>query len=513
MTEFHKRSGKTRKRQQQQIEKHFTQRRRPEDHKRLKEQARRRKAEQRRGPRRRDWSEQDEDAATFERMGRRPEEGGAAPGGQGGSGAGAARGRPDTAAPSVPPRHTAPSDVASHDALAEGRSAPDTAAPASADGGEGARDTAADDMAARRTGPPDLARACPPGDPTPPSDAAAADTATDETAAADTARPLGDTTSPADAALPDIAPPDVRGLAVARLIGLSRGAARLATHEGGERDAVLGAGLAEVQQTALAVGDLVRWQEAAGTARVLEVLPRRSELCRPDPGNPHRRRVLAANVDVAVLVVSVRRPRLRAGLIDRFLVALEGSGAAPVVVLNKVDLLGDDGAERATLEQLLDPFRRLGVPCLTASAASGEGLDELARLLAGRASVFVGHSGVGKSSLLNGLDPDGRRRVHAGRDGDGKGRHTTTASSLTELPGGTLVIDTPGVRAFGLWELDRAGLRLAFPEFVAVHDGCRFRDCSHLVEPDCAVRAAVGEGVIPQTRWQAYVRIHASLDE
>ena len=299
-----------------------------------------------------------------------------------------------------------------------------------------------------------------------------------------------------------------------RVIAVARGRVQVAhlAHAGITLDLRLDADLAAVQQTAVAVGDLVRWEGRGEGARVNHVLPRRTVLARPDPGNSHRKRVLAANVDVAVLVLSVRRPAFKPGLADRFLVALAGSGVDAVIVANKTDLL-EHRDDREPIRQALAPFVALGVPALLASAESGEGLAELAAQLAGRTSVFVGHSGVGKSSLLNGLDPEGRRTVRSGRDGDGKGRHTTTSSSLTELPDGSRVIDTPGVRAFGLWHLDRRALREAFPELVEHGAGCRFGDCSHLVEPGCAVRAAVDHGTLPASRYEAYVRISSSLGD
>ncbi|MCB9898601.1 MAG: ribosome small subunit-dependent GTPase A [Planctomycetes bacterium] len=305
-----------------------------------------------------------------------------------------------------------------------------------------------------------------------------------------------------DACAPDGAREAAR---TGRVVSIARGRLTLSWTHG-----VVDAAPPSDAGTSPAVGDLVDFATREGHLRVARVHPRRSELVRSDPGNLHARRVLAANVDVAVLVLACARPAFKPGLVDRVLLALGGSGIGLVVVANKSDLL-DDGAARTAIEERLAPYPSLGVPVLLASARSGEGRDALQAHVRGRTAVFVGHSGVGKSSLLNLLDPEGRRRTRAGREGDGKGRHTTTASTLTELSDGTLVIDTPGVRAFGLWDVDAATLRDAFPELVAHAGGCRFRDCSHLVEPDCAVRAAVETGAIPRARWDAYARIHASL--
>ncbi len=279
---------------------------------------------------------------------------------------------------------------------------------------------------------------------------------------------------------------------------------------GGIVDAELSPDLAMVQQSALAVGDIVRVQGVDNHPRVVHVEARRSSLSRPDPGNAHRRRLLAANIDVAVLVLAARRPAFKPGLVDRFLVALGEEGVAPLVVANKIDLVS--AAERASIRDAFQPYAALDVPTLLLSAESGEGLGDLGRHLQGKRSVFVGHSGVGKSSLLNALDPHGERQTRAGREGDGKGRHTTTHSTLTILPNSTEVIDTPGVRAFGLWDMDREALRHAFPDFAECASACRYRDCSHLVEPECGVRQGVDSGLIAASRFASYARIHASLE-
>ncbi|TDJ71260.1 MAG: ribosome small subunit-dependent GTPase A [Planctomycetota bacterium] len=298
--------------------------------------------------------------------------------------------------------------------------------------------------------------------------------------------------------------------AEALVLSVARTRARVLV-DGETLDALLAVELASDRGTSLAVGDLVALDRPpGGPARILAVHPRRSSLSRADPGNAHRERVIAANVDVAVVVLSVKAPPLKPGLIDRFLIAVERGGVRPFLCINKLDLLEDDRELRA-VERLLEPYRAIGVGYALVSAATGAGLDDLRRALAGRTVVFVGHSGVGKSSLLNALDPDGARHVGAVRASDGKGRHTTTASMLYELPAGTRVIDTPGVRQFGLWELDQAGLLAAFPELEAIAAACRFTDCAHLSEPACAVRAAVDRGSLPRSRYDAYLRLLKAL--
>ncbi len=270
-------------------------------------------------------------------------------------------------------------------------------------------------------------------------------------------------------------------------------------------DAVLPADLTRRQQSGLAVGDEVLLEPRGDGHRVTAVLPRRSLLMRADPHDARRSRAIAANVDIVVVVVAAKAPPLHPRLIDRYLVAVERSGARAALVVNKADLLDDD--ERRDVLALLQPYRGLGVPVLTCSAADGEGIEDLRGVLAGAICVFVGQSGVGKSSLLNALHATAAARTGAVRAGDGRGRHTTSASSLYELPGDIRVIDTPGIRRFSVDDADAATLADGFAEFAPYAERCKYRDCTHTHEPGCAVIAAVRDGAIARSRYTSYRKL------
>ena len=269
-------------------------------------------------------------------------------------------------------------------------------------------------------------------------------------------------------------------------------------------DCILTPDQAKWQQSQFAVGDLVNVYKEDEIWRIQDVHPRRTKLSRPDPGSAERERVIVANVDVIVVVVSVKAPPLHPRVIDRYLIAIQRGGADAVIAVNKSDLLNSDDEEF----NLLDPYRGLA-PIIRVSAFAKNGLDDLHQHLEGKRSAFVGHSGVGKSSLLNALKPDLELDTGAVSEGYGRGTHTTTSSHLWDLGDGTEIIDTPGVRAFGLFKLEREELIEYFPEFEGFD--CRFRDCSHTVEPGCGIRAAAEEGLINPARFDTYQRILQSL--
>ncbi len=295
------------------------------------------------------------------------------------------------------------------------------------------------------------------------------------------------------------------------IVGVFSGRVRFA-QDGDVQTAILSEALARTQQSSVAIGDVAfAARREDGTLRIERIQERRSTLSRPDP-QTSRERVIAANVDRAVVVVAVRQPIFRPRLFDRYMIALERGGIEPILCANKADLL-ESQAERDEVESHLDVYRDLGIAALRTSVARGDGLARLRELLAAATSVFVGQSGVGKSSLANAIAPELGIVTGDVRQGDGKGRHTTTTSSLYSLPGGMRLIDTPGIRGFALKNLTVSMVAAYFAEFERFRHGCRFNDCTHLHEPGCAVRDAVEAGAIAGARYATYGRICRSLGE
>ena len=259
----------------------------------------------------------------------------------------------------------------------------------------------------------------------------------------------------------------------------------------------------------LAVGDRVRLQagERGDGWTIAEILPRRSRLARRAPGGAHGERVIAANVDQVVIVFAAAKPEPHPAMLDRFLVIAEGNDLPARVVINKSDLVG--GATDPRFED----YVAAGYPVHLTSVKAGNGLDELHAALAGRTSVLTGPSGVGKSSLLNALYPGLSLRVGEISESVNKGRHTTVGGFLHPLPDGGYVVDTPGLREVGMWDIPMQTLDSCFPEFRPLLDQCRFGDCTHLVEPDCAVREAVERGEISAARYDSYGKLRAELEE
>jgi ribosome biogenesis GTPase len=259
----------------------------------------------------------------------------------------------------------------------------------------------------------------------------------------------------------------------------------------------------------VAVGDKVEI-DAVGAAKgvIHRVLPRERALVRLVPGRKAKVQVLAAHVDQIVVVSALVDPPYKTGLIDRYLVLAHDAGIAPALCLNKIDL-GDE-AKREAARGALALYRSLGYPLLETSAKTGAGLSELRSLLAGKRSVLVGHSGVGKSKLAAAVQP-GIRLSSGEVDRSGRGRHTTTASTLFPLDFGGELVDTPGVRELGIRHVKREALSRCFLEFRPFLGKCRFTSCSHIPEPGCAVKEALDESAIARERYESYCRLYEEL--
>ena len=323
------------------------------------------------------------------------------------------------------------------------------------------------------------------------------------------------------------APPLVRGV----VVGGTGGVWRVRTEEGDSIEASLrgrlkksNAGrradgslrrdtvLAASKTPKLAVGDdvLLEESEPGGAWAIAEILPRRSRLARRAPGGGKGERIIAANVDQVVVMFAAAKPEPHRRMLDRFLVIAESNELTPRIVINKVDLVGDD-AVRARFAA----YERVGYAVYYTSVKDGRTLDELRSVLSGRRSVVTGPSGVGKSSLLNALFPGSNLRVGAISESVNKGRHTTVGAAMLPLVSEAdgYVIDTPGLREIGLWSLPTDRLDQCFPEIRALRDQCRFADCRHIAEPDCAVTTAVRGGMIDADRYDSYARLLAELEE
>ena len=250
-------------------------------------------------------------------------------------------------------------------------------------------------------------------------------------------------------------------------------------------------------------GDRVEWETGKdGTAVVLEVAPRQSTLTRIDSRG--RREPIAANV-TQLLVVAAPAPKPDWLLIDRYLVAAELMGATATIVINKAELLEEP-------LQPLETYRHIGYDVCATSAKRGTGLAELEERMRGQRSVMVGQSGVGKSSLLNAVLGESLQTVGALSERGSQGRHTTTTATLVRLPGGAELIDSPGVRGYAPYIEDARDLDRGFREFRPLLGHCRFDDCSHRAEPDCAVKAAVDAGEIDAHRYESYLKLRELLE-
>ncbi|MER5379379.1 ribosome small subunit-dependent GTPase A [Streptomyces sp. NBC_00647] len=305
-----------------------------------------------------------------------------------------------------------------------------------------------------------------------------------------------------DAWADEFAPYDSEGLVAGRVIRVDRGQCDVVTADG-----VIRADTAFVTphdpMRVVCTGDWVAVEPSGNPRYVRAYLPRRTAFVRSTSSKRSEGQILAANVDHAVVAVSLA-VELDLGRVERFLALAWESGAQPVVVLTKADLV----PEAATLAHLVEDVETTapGVPVFAVSSSTGAGLDILEAVLAGGTAVLLGQSGAGKSTLANALLGEDVMDVQATRDMDGKGRHTTTTRNLLALPGGGVLIDTPGLRGVGLWDAE-SGVGQVFSEIEEFAADCRFQDCAHVAEPGCAVLAAVDSGDLPERRLDSYRKL------
>ena len=258
----------------------------------------------------------------------------------------------------------------------------------------------------------------------------------------------------------------------------------------------------------VAVGDRVRFTapehiSARDPAVITEVLPRSNYLIRKSTNLSRQSHIIAANIDQAVIAVSLFFPELKLPLLDRILVTCEVYGIPAVIVLNKIDLYGEEAPQE--VERFIRTYEGAGYRVIPSSTVTGEGIDALKELCKGRLSLFSGESGVGKSSLIKSIDPSLDPKIGRISASHLQGRHTTSLYEMYRLRGGGFLIDSPGIRGFGLVDLEKEEISKYFPEMLRVSDGCRFIPCTHTHEPGCAVKDAVDRGEISPERYNSYL--------
>jgi ribosome biogenesis GTPase len=300
----------------------------------------------------------------------------------------------------------------------------------------------------------------------------------------------------------EFSPYAAQGLVAGRVVRVDRGLCDVVTADGMMR-ADTEFVVPRDPMKVVCTGDWVAVDPAGDPQYVRTLLPRRTAFVRSTSSKRSEGQILAANVDHAVIAVSLA-VELDLGRIERFLALAWESGALPLVVLTKADLVPDATGLSYLVEDVENAAP--GVQVLPVSSAGGDGVDVLAAVLAGGTSVLLGVSGAGKSTLANALLGEEAMEVQATRDIDGKGRHTTTTRNLLVLPGGGVLIDTPGLRGVGLWDAE-AGVGQVFSEIEALAAGCRFHDCAHEAEPGCAVLAALDDGSLPVRRMESYRKL------
>ncbi len=269
-----------------------------------------------------------------------------------------------------------------------------------------------------------------------------------------------------------------------------------------------------LQKNLIAVGDIVHvLVTAPKEGCIMQVESRYSHLSRAETLSQQKEQILAANVDQVIITSAVVAPTLKPTLIDRYLIAAQKGNMHPIILINKIDLLDEaSDDDKALYKETCACYSKLGFPFLEVSTSTRQGIDELLKLMQGKTSVFSGQSGVGKSSLINATIGT---TLATGEviERTKKGMHTTTAAQLIPLSCGGFVVDTPGIKSFGIWDIEPSDIRLYFPDLHELSHHCQYPNCSHLHEPGCAVKAALEDGSLSALRFESYSALMASVSE
>src|SRR5690606_14825472 len=262
----------------------------------------------------------------------------------------------------------------------------------------------------------------------------------------------------------------------------------------------------------VAVGDWVNFELEAdqNTGVITELEPRKNYIIRKSVNLSKQTQIIGANLDQAILVVTLASPPTSLGFIDRFLVTAEAYDIPAILVFNKLDLFSDEGLE--ILAEYKAIYQNIGYPCYEVSAAEGTNLNQIIALLKDKVTLVSGHSGVGKSTLINNIVPNAALRTGHISDWSDKGKHTTTFAEMIELPFGGKLIDTPGIRELGIVDIEKQELSHFFPEMRAFLNKCRFNNCVHINEPGCLVLDAVEHGDIESSRYERYISMYNNDD-
>ena len=264
----------------------------------------------------------------------------------------------------------------------------------------------------------------------------------------------------------------------------------------------------------LAVGDIVEAEKEDIEEEswiINHIYPRKNYITRQSPHNKHQHHIIASNLDQSILLATLKDPKTSTGFIDRFLVASEAYHVPAIIVFNKSDLYKTK--EKEKFEEFKSVYEKIGYQVFSISVSEQSGIDEVYQLLKDKTTLLSGHSGVGKSSLINYIFPELRLKTQDVSGWSGKGLHTTTFAEMFDLPQGGKIIDTPGIREMGLVDIDKTELSQYFPEMRAVSQNCKYNDCVHLEEPGCAVKDAVNDGSVSEERYISYLGIRDSILE